>query len=330
MKKLFKKLLTFSATIPLALVVSCSHNLNDYSTKDKQLESLKSVVDYKDKSVNEKWDLFLQRPHINAILNAVFKDKESKDKYIKSQKALGEEYFKEIKDALRYANNIVFPYDKGESYFDFKTFKYISTKNYLVSSGSETLKTLYNENWLFFLFHLDRFVFIQFPDVATDILENKEIIDEIESNKKVFNDFYNPESNEIIDFVIQRYSYEKSDDYDDEDEKDPNKVDEYLYQDRIFMLTKDGRILWFQVAGNETLNTISTSLKPNLHSWLYSYPKLIKSPDKLAEFDLKKYIEIAREWGDPNYRRASVTRKTIFADEYGKKEFRYTLVNVKE
>ncbi|WAM09028.1 aromatic motif membrane protein [Mycoplasmopsis cynos] len=320
MKKIFQKMLTLGIISSIVIASSCAP-IKKANTNYDKTQYLKSIVSNEKIQNDEKWDLFLSRPYIQAILKASFDSEDKKNKYIQSQKEISSDYLKELKAWVRYANNIDATFDKGEGKRENKR------TNIVTSIGSRFLDDLYNKNWLFFLYNLDKFIFIQFPNVTTDLNERNDYVDQVEVNKKVYNNFYNPESNEIIDYVIQKYDYKKADDSDSK----------YIYENRIFLLTKDGRIFHFDINGIETKsndkiinNELSKINPPRLHSWVYSYPKLIASKDKLSEFDLKKYVEIISEWEDETYKKATAGKKAIFSDYYGKIELRYTLINVKD
>ncbi|MCU9934113.1 hypothetical protein NWE61_02900 [Mycoplasmopsis felis] len=65
------------------------------------------------------------------------------------------------------------------------------------------ISKLLTENWLFYLFNIDKFKFIQYPDIQTDEFAIQDNQDEVESKQKIFSDFYSPKSNLILDYVIQ-------------------------------------------------------------------------------------------------------------------------------
>ncbi|UWD34578.1 aromatic motif membrane protein [Mesomycoplasma molare] len=309
MKRIFKKII-FSLFLLFSFCsASCSHQ-KEIGVNSKEL---KDLVVFNEREI--KWNNFLNKSYVDTILKMVFNNNEKeKEKYIESQKKLDDNYLEELKTWVRYSNNIVFPYDKTERFILSSSGQ---KRNFVTSFGSEKLDELYNKNWLFFLFNLDKFVFLQYPDVSTSDNENKELIDEIEASKRIYDDFYVSQSNEIIDYVIQKYNIEV------------NEIDNSeLYEDRIFLLTKDGRIIRFDISGSKTNDKINIR-NSSLHSYLYSYPKLIKSANKLNDFDLKKYVEVVKEWGDFDYK-FSESKKIIYIDEYGNREFRYTLINIKE
>ncbi|AKF41003.1 hypothetical protein AAW50_00930 [Mycoplasmopsis canis] len=313
MKKIFKKALLWSSFVPLLTSTIACSNLENKSNEQKYLNSLTLT---KNNDEELEWENFLKRGYVDTILNSVFRnDVSARNAYIKEQKELGDEYLDELRTWVRYSNNIVFPYDKTQIF----RFLFSSPKrNFATSYGSKQLSDLYKKNWLFFLYNLDKFVFLQFPNVATSDEANSDLIDEIESAKRIYDDFYISENNEIIDYVVQKYSIEI-------DEDDNSEI----YEDRIFLLTKDGRILRFDISGNKSNNSLSKNNPPAIHQYLYSYPKIIKSNDKLNDFDLKKYIEVVKEWGDFDYK-FSESKKALYTDEYGNREFRYTLINIKE
>ncbi|MGZ9800679.1 aromatic motif membrane protein [Mycoplasma sp. AC1221] len=99
----------------------------------------------------------------------------------------------------------------------------------------------------------------------------------------------------------------------------------YHYEERIFMLTKQGYILSFEIETTEKGGK-KTITRKKLSEYIYTYPKLLLSKQKLEDFDLKKYVNSTRIWADPNVSPSPAT-KVIFEEEYGGREMRYTLIN---
>lgn len=315
--KVFKKLRKYFALIPIMFALTLFISSCAANNESKNFQTLESIKITSQSQVDQNWDNFIKRNYIQTILKSIYKNNTNKqDEYIQSQKNLGQAYFQELKTKIRYSNNIIYPYfNKEEEKFQ------SNQAHYAALSGNNAIVDLYTKNWLFFLYHLDKFVFLQYTELQASDEASNDSIDEIETNNLIYDAFYSPADNQIIDFVVQKY-------YSEEIINPETNQIQKPYEIRIYLLTKDGRIMHFDISGDEANNSISQTSPPSLHSYLYSYPKLILSKDKLHDFDLKKYVEVAAEWDDENYSFSDI-KKNLFTDEYGTKEFRYILISIK-
>ncbi|WP_027121193.1 aromatic motif membrane protein [Mycoplasma leonicaptivi] len=305
-KKFFKYLPFLSYASPL-LFLSVAPNQNQESNKNQELEAKKQKSDQV-----AQWNLFLQQNYIQTLLRMSFTDETKMQEYVKSQIDLGEEYYKNIKMWLRYANTISTPFDR-----DLLSFFGNAKHNFVTTEGKKYIQEMMNKNWLSFLFHFNKMKFIQFNTLQADKIVLDDVVENVETNKLIAKEFYIPTNNNILDYVIQFYDQEKN--FNDE-----TNETEISYEKRVFLLTEDGFILRFDIRGNETLSLIKSV---EFHPYIYSYPKLLQSKDKLNDFDLKKYLSTFAEWASENIKYSDANR-ALFADRYGEQSLRYTIIDI--
>ncbi|MCU4706697.1 aromatic motif membrane protein [Mycoplasma sp. CSL7503-lung] len=320
---------SFVFTVPLLMSLSCSNRTNDA----KKLESIQNSIEKNDE--NKEWENFINQKYIKLILDRSFNSKEEIQKYIQNQQSIKEKYFDDIKIASRFGNNIISDFDDDSSFFS-------NGKNYITDKSADIKEELYSKNWLFFLFNINRFNFFHFSDIEPDKAFKEDFIEGLETNKKIFKDFYNPKKLQIIDAAIQEYDLrELSVKNFEENEENSNsskyktKETTYKYEDRIYFLSGEGYIYFVRVFGtkkvtkynnNETFESKNVD-RVYLNQYLYSFPKLILSNDKLNDFDLKKYIDTVAPWESSKIK-PSDAKRTLFVEEYGGETFRYTLIDV--
>ncbi|MCU9938734.1 hypothetical protein NW739_02915 [Mycoplasmopsis felis] len=166
------------------------------------------------------------------------------------------------------------------------------------------------------MFNIDKFKFIQYPDIQTDEFAIQDNQDEVESKQKIFSDFYSPKSNLILDYVIQERVNKEV----DEDEENYKKIEE-----RIYFLTNEGYIfrLDLEVKINKDKKTI---IKNEVFQYINTYPKLLISENKLNNFSLNEYIRSTQDWPSANLTYSGAT-KSNFDELNGGRNIRYTLID---
>ncbi|MEI2462320.1 aromatic motif membrane protein [Mycoplasmopsis felis] len=303
--KLIKLIATFSLfSFLIPLSISCTQETKNEIKYRKTIEV---------NANEEKWNSFVNQKHIQYILNKLYSNEQEINDYINSQKEINvNEYLKNLKTWFRYANNIIRPHDRGR--FDFQTFK--TLRNFTTQKGDEAISKLLTENWLFYLFNIDKFKFIQYPDIQTDEFAIQDNQDEVESKQKIFSDFYSPESNLILDYVIQERVNKEV----DEDEENYKKIEE-----RIYFLTNEGYIfrLDLEVKINKDKKII---IKNEVFQYINTYPKLLISENKLNNFSLNEYIRSTQDWPSANLTYSGAT-KSNFDELNGGRNIRYTLID---
>ncbi|MBU4693171.1 hypothetical protein KQ876_03040 [Mycoplasma sp. CSL7491-lung] len=317
---------SFIFSLPLLMSLSCSNT----STNVEKLQSAQNFIKKNDE--NKEWENFINQKYIKLILERSFNSKDEIRKYIQNQQSVEEKYFDDIKIASRFGNNIISDFDDETSFFS-------NGKNFITEKSADIKEQLYSKNWLFFLFNINRFNFFHFSDIEPDKAFKEDFIEDLETNKKIFNDFYNPKKLQIIDAAIQEYDLREFSVKNFE--KNPNsstyKIKEtiYKYEDRIYFLSEEGYIYFIRVFGTKKVTKYNNNEvierknvdRVYLNQYLYSFPKLILSNDKLNDFDLKKYIDTVAPWESSKIK-PSDAKRTLFVEEYGGETFRYTLIDV--
>ncbi|RIV16381.1 aromatic motif membrane protein [Mycoplasmopsis gallopavonis] len=244
------------------------------------------------------FNLFAKTNVIQTILNIIYPDKTEQQKYVNEQINLDQNYKNQVQVALRYANNIT---GSLRSFYSFGG--PVAT----IKASNDILDNLVKKNWLFFLFNLSNITFMQDPEFTRDKTAS-ELDSENAENALLYNQFYRPKSNQIIDYVVQEYS---------NDEWENEKV--------IYMLTKEGYILQLNIIIPKQEDS---QLSVNLSMYLYTYPKLLLSLNKTEIFDLKKFILDTKSFSDFDLY-GSNTNNVLFTDKYGGAVLRYTAVDIK-
>lgn len=298
-----KKLLisSLSLTVPwLPLsVISCNKE-----TIDKNEEKLTSIIN--NDVQNNKWNVFLKYDYVNSILKLAFNNEEKRSEFIQQQRNIDNSYLSDIKEYLYYANNVALSFGSNDSFFSSK--KVIGLQEY-----RKKLQELFNKNWLWFLFNLDRFTFAMYNsfDQFQGSLESLSI--DLQKNSLDLGSFNRPKTNEVLQFIIQ------------EDITDENK------EIQVFLLTKQGIIL------NINLNTKlldnddnkipeqEQNTDVNIFTYSYIYPLLFQNETQLKKFDLSKYVRALKLYSTTSNKRWI---KLLFDEEYGGTPLRFTIVDV--
>ncbi|AWX69161.1 aromatic motif membrane protein [[Mycoplasma] anseris] len=267
-KWLWMPLLSINA-LPL-IAISCNQSKNINETRNIELTSIINTKNQEDLN----WKNFLKNKHIQVLLDLAYDSNQEKQDYINSQKQLGNKYIQDLKKWLYFGNPIVSIFKDDGDY---------DTKPYVMKKGQEeVLQTLLEQNWLTFLYHLKDFVFI-FAPVFDQFMSNvnNTILDAHEKNLKL-GAFYLPETNNIIDFTIQKYA-------DDEDE----------LQYEVYLLTEQGFILNITIRRNKKiLKELISDFNYHLEDLKYyqenvfnEFPELsAKSKASINEAETKKAL----------------------------------------
>ncbi|QKT05131.1 aromatic motif membrane protein [Mycoplasma sp. OR1901] len=329
LKNIFKSLVFIS---PIALSVSCSSSNNSTN----KLEMIKNSIVKTDSSKEQEWNTFINQKYIQVILDRSFNSKEEKEKFIESQKSISDEYINKIKIASRFGNNIISEFDDGGGFLFLG-----NVKNLITYKSIDIKEELYSKNWLFFLFNIHRFNFFHFSDIEPDKAFKEDFIESLETNKKIFEDFYTPKKLNIIDLAVQEYdlSETSSETFEVNEENTSNKPQKtkevnYNFEDRIYFLSEEGYIYFVRLFGTKKVTSFSDGTKKEeqtinkvyLNQYLYSFPKLVASKDKMNDFDLKKYIDVVAPWENSKLGFRDAIR-ILFIEEYGGETFRYTLID---
>ncbi|WP_406614519.1 aromatic motif membrane protein [Mycoplasma corogypsi] len=304
MIKFLKKLLALGLIAAPTLLFSLSPSIN--SVKNDSKNDLSEFYQLTEQEqIENKWNNFLNTKHINKILSLAFKTEQSRNEYIKQQKAIDSSYIKELKSWLYFGNNL-------QSSFGSDVRNFFGSPPYPLQTARNVVSDLFGKNWLWFLFNLDKFEFVSYPHV--ELFDRSRAETEIKSteNSLTLGAFYQPKSNKFIDFAVHVY----------EDSKDENTTN-------IFLLTEAGFIIKVVItdAKRDTDRKPDSPNEVNVIGYLFSYPKLIQSNNKLRDFSIVKYVIDNVSFAGL---RSNNANSVIFAERYGADNLRYTVVDIKE
>ncbi|WP_427867275.1 aromatic motif membrane protein [Mycoplasmopsis arginini] len=298
-----QKFIFLTSVLPFSMLpiaaVSCqnpNNNLNE--------SKLSNII--KNNNKESKWDVFLKYEYVNSLLNLAFKNDNDKRAFIEKQKNISESYLTTVKEYLLYSNNVVAMYGSNDGFFSNN--KVIGLKEFRAE-----LDKLFKENWLWFLFNLDRFTFALYNsfDQFQGTLES--LSQDIQKNSLDLSSFNRPTTNEVLQFVVHE-----------------NKTEDNLEYE-VHLLTKQGIILKI---------TINTNLKDDddnpipeenqksdvsIFTYSYIYPSLFQNDVMLQKFDLSKYVRAMTLWSTSSSERWV---KILFDEEYGGTPLRFTIVYV--
>ncbi|MBU4690954.1 aromatic motif membrane protein [Mycoplasma zalophi] len=307
------KILIFSSLLATSLLpvaaISCK-NVETISNESKEVSFVS------EKSIKEQdWDVFLKYEYVDTLLNLAFKNEEDKQKFIESQRNISDDYLISIKDYLFYSNNIVIEYHPNSISGGFsgglfggglfgnnnkKTKKVMADSEY-----KEELDKLYKENWLWFLFNLNKFTFAynddtNFFDGGTDSIKTNIQQDSLEHTP-----FITLNTNEVTRFSVFKHN-----------------TDESIQKSTMYLLTKQGVILSIeiQITNEDDEEIIEIEASP----FIEIYPPLLQSKSAINNFDWPTYVRA--QILSKNIGESSRWVKMLFDDKYGGKPKRFTLV----
>ncbi|AZZ65367.1 hypothetical protein DMC14_000980 [Metamycoplasma phocicerebrale] len=306
MKK--NKILLFSSigsllTLPI-ITMSCNIKIDSKNDNEKKI-NLHNIANIND--IEAKWNNFLKYEYINKLLNIAFKGNEQKiNNYINKQKNIDNSYFTNIKDYLYYSSNTtsIIKSDDKKGFFSKKV---IGKEKY-----SQLLDNLYQENWLWFLFNLNKFTFAYFPSYNQFEAPLEKLSVDTQKDSLDLGGFNHPKTNEAIQFV---------------ELKEPDNS--YQKKSEFFILTKQGIILRLSITTNfkdEDNNLIPEDLqktKISIFTYSYIYPLIYQNETNLKRFDLSNYVHAWKLFSKGNR-----TKKILFDDDFGGEPLRFTIVDI--
>ncbi|QJR44202.1 aromatic motif membrane protein [Mycoplasma miroungirhinis] len=344
MNKIYKKILMFSSLLSTSLLpilaISCTNSQNN--TKDEnQLKTIFITDNNTQKEQN--WNIFLNYEHVNALLNLVFKNEADKKEYIQKQKNIPDDYLELIKNYLFYINNIVIMY-RPESISKGGIFggglfgnNKNSKKVVAVSEFKNKLEELYKQNWLWFLFNIDKFVFSynedidQFSgsidlltqDTQKNSLENSPFIT-LNTNQIEKYSIYEDKNDDSLNYIVYlltkqglilniQLTQELDNPIDEEDEE---------YEDEDETNDTDSQNVQSKTKDNPVQNPIEVEISP----FAEIYPSFFENQSLIKDFDLLNYVRA--QIFSKNIGSSKKAFKIHFDDKYGGSPKRFTLVYV--
>ncbi|AIA29553.1 lipoprotein [Mycoplasmopsis californica] len=288
-KKILQFALISQSLLPI-LSISCQQS--------KMLENTEKTTGNIENKHKDKWNLFLQYEYVNSLLNLVYGNHlAEKNKFIKQQIAIPNKYLTDVKEYLFYANNIT-AFSRSE---DNGSKKVIPLQEF-----GPKLEQLFTQNWLWFLFNLDRFTFAYYDTFDQFKADLETLSLDIQKSSLELGSFNRPRTNEVLKHVIY------------ESHNTENK------EFHVYLLTKQGIILEISITAPLT-DTKSKIPQVSVYTYSYIYPSLFQNAEELEKFDLSKYVATLETYRNFPKRR---TDKILFDDKYGGEPLRFTIVDI--
>ncbi|MBT1345446.1 hypothetical protein FCM96_00320 [Mycoplasma bovis] len=284
-----KKYFTFIIPSVLPLVT-----LSSVSCNNKQEKAKVSLT--KNDNQSKSWDVFLKYDYVQSILNKAYgNNTELREKYINEQRNISPKYLEDIKSYLAYKNNIVSSFNSDDSYG--------KGSAYPIDELDSKLDEAYNKNWLWFLFNINRFVFVLYGlSDQFKAVHDKANIDAQKSSVDL-GAFHKPKTNDVAKFVFGKKEAESNEEY-------------------VYLLLKDGNILRVDLTKDK--KDPSKPANVSVFTYTFFYPSVLNNDTEIKNFDLYKYVKAELVYYNDNHS----TFKTLFNEEFGGDPLRATLIDV--
>ncbi|MFV8477690.1 aromatic motif membrane protein [Mycoplasma sp. VS410B] len=318
-----KKSLKLTLTSLLSLGASCAilaPSISAFSNKHEEVVTSKPANTNKEASKDNKvnfasdltlrWQMFLKQAAIDSLLNEIYgSNTQAREKYVASQEALlHNDYIKQLSTALKYANVITrqsSSYEEPGEYFWMTSRAY----PYPVKQADKVIDQANETNWLWTLFNINRFVFMQNSTFTRDNNETESSFSlRDHENKLIYSIFSNIKSNTFTQFVKQM-------------EADSNDVHYYL-------LNQDGFIIQVDITKEIDDETKEISAKASVFSYIKTFPKLLTASNKDTIFNLNKYVSLFASFNLDNSNKTQ-TDEVLYKDYYGGILLQYSAIDVK-
>ncbi|MFV8434924.1 aromatic motif membrane protein [Mycoplasma sp. 3137] len=318
-----KKSLKLTLTSLLSLGASCAilaPSISAFSNKHEEVVTSKPTNTNKEASKDNKvnfasdltlrWKMFLKQAAIDSLLNEIYgSNTQAREKYVASQEALlHNDYIKQLSTALKYANVITrqsSSYEEPGEYFWMTSRAY----PYPVKQADKVIDQANETNWLWTLFNINRFVFMQNSTFTRDNNETESSFSlRDHENKLIYSIFSNIKSNTFTQFVKQM-------------EADSNDVHYYL-------LNQDGFIIQVDITKEIDDETKEISAKASVFSYIKTFPKLLTASNKDTIFNLNKYVSLFASFNLDNSNKTQ-TDEVLYKDYYGGILLQYSAIDVK-
>ncbi|MFV8418365.1 aromatic motif membrane protein [Mycoplasma sp. VS299A] len=318
-----KKSLKLTLTSLLSLGASCAiltPSISAFSNKHEEVVTSMPTNTNKETSKDNKvnfasdltlrWQMFLKQAAIDSLLNEIYgSNTQAREKYVASQEALiHNDYIKQLSTALKYANVITrqsSSYEEPGEYFWMTSRAY----PYPVKQADKVIDQANETNWLWTLFNINRFVFMQNSTFTRDNNETESSFSlRDHENKLIYSIFSNIKSNTFTQFVKQM-------------EADSNDVHYYL-------LNQDGFIIQVDITKEIDDETKEISAKASVFSYIKTFPKLLTASNKDTIFNLNKYVSLFASFNLDNSNKTQ-TDEVLYKDYYGGILLQYSAIDVK-
>lgn len=248
-----------------------------------------------------KWKEFINRDYVLDLLNTIYNQDQTQIRdYIKTQEELllDPDYKNTLSNALTFANNLTRSfgsnaYNKEETPYPLK-------------NSDKVLDALTKKNWLWYLYNIDSFTYINYPAVADLFTTTNEdnILNSLQNNLAT-SGFMSLKSNKVIDYTKQII-----------DDPDSFKTTTF------FLVLDSGFILKIFLTPDWNNPSI---IKTEISNYVYSFPKIAFKDEILKHFNIKKFVISTESFGSVPQDRS---QEILFKEQYGGKELRFTLVDV--
>ena len=280
----------------------------------------------------DSWIAFLNNKVINNLLITIFPNKKDRDEYIKSQQEIKIEYAHEIANWLNYYNTVqndankaaVFNENTARSKLNNNLFNNVSLSNpFAYEQARKFHNTLFNKNWLWFLFNLKRQIFMLYPDDNLFQESGEETAEGLKDSKiNNRSSFYRAQSNEFIDglYVVESSNLNKK----------PEELDEYTdfsKTAKFTLLNNEGFVFTISIEENYDKTKKLISRKVSLLPWIKTLPRVMFNDHVIKqEFNLANYTENSYDYNAVNFH--SPLEIKVYEDQFGGKAIRFSFVDI--
>ncbi|MFV8400862.1 aromatic motif membrane protein [Mycoplasma sp. 2634B] len=314
-----KKSLKIMLTSILSLGVSCAiiaPSISAFSNKQEKVSATKEELKPETSKItfpNDltlRWNMFLKQPAIDSILDEIYGSNiKARNQYIASQEELlHNDYSKQLSTALKYANVIT---RQSSSYEEAGEYFWMSSRAYPypVKQADKVIDQANSTNWLWTLFNINRFIYMQNSTFTRDNNESEASFSlRDHENKLIYSIFSNIKSNVFTQFVRQTEAYTEDVHY--------------------YLLNQDGFIIQLDIRKETDDKTKETISKPSVFSYIKTFPKLLSASNKDTIFNLNKYVSLFASFDLDNSNKTQ-TDEVLYKDYYGGILLQYSAIDVK-
>ncbi|MBN3534869.1 aromatic motif membrane protein [Mycoplasma procyoni] len=314
-----KKITSFLSLVALtsasALSFSCSKSQESQSAVIQKFQT--ETQEEKDE---RNWENFLSNEFVNNFLNLIYENKDEKEKFIQEQKEIDSNTeFSKLKNWLYYWNTV-------ENKSDDPVWS--PAKPLPFKKARDGVSDFANKNWLFFLFNIQKIVFMQLAD-TTNLFDGtkEELTENSRANLIDHPLFYKPSTNEIIDYSIFK---EVDNLHLSAEELEFDDFGEYTQEYKAYLLNKDGYIFEIKLSKRFDENKKLTSQNIQFSLWLDRFKNFsrIKTEDLKSYFNIKKYSQEKESQGTAQGK--SAISFNIFKENYGGEPLRYAFSDIQK
>lgn len=288
MKKYMKYGLIALMGLPIAaapaILIACNQEVKS-ETKNALIFDQK-LTQPKNKH-ESAWKRFLSNSSINNLLKDIYPNEQQRNEYIRSQMAIDDGYLTEIRETFIYTNNLNNENDNGSLVL------YNQNTPFKHNKKNEFTFELFEKNWLWYLFNINKFIYVLDPETTDDptVLINQSLEDLVAQNG-LNTKFVSVSTNDFTEMVkIQPESHES------QTTKtlvvDGKEIPVREVYSTFYLLHKEG--YWFYITATQFVDSENkvVGLKTfRLYEYLNTLPDLPTYKEELRhKFSLHKYID---------------------------------------